>query len=185
MLPSTKRSCLSFWEQYRRTPTASRYSVVHNSLHIRTRLHFLLLSPAHQVHRNKPGLPPRRSSIVWHPLDINVCILQPSLKIFATFLDSVVATAYVSDRAGQNKVVTVCFSASQYGHLGFWLTPHRWSVWEVLACFALSRLAVTHWRLVAVWNPGTGTTVGSSMTSPPVGALFFQYSSHAELMSNC
>jgi len=69
-------------------------------------------------------------------------------------------------------MVNYLFGALQYGHLGLWLTPHQWSVWEVFACFAVRQLAVTHRCLVAVWNPGRGT-VGSSLMSPLVGDLFF------------
>ena len=50
-------------------------------------LEFCLGGKAHQI-------PPwRRDCIVWHPLDIHVGIIQPSFKIFPTFLDCVVVTA--------------------------------------------------------------------------------------------
>ena len=40
-------------------------------------------------------------SIVWHPLDIHVDILQPSLKIFATFLDRVCEWSGRWEQGGQ------------------------------------------------------------------------------------
>jgi len=39
------------------------------------------------------------------PLDIHVGICQLFLKIFATFLDSVIATPYMNEGVGQNKVI--------------------------------------------------------------------------------
>jgi len=58
-----------------------------------------------------------------HPLDIYVSILQPVLKIFATFLDCVIAATYVSDGQVRTRWLTVCLVQCSMGTLGSGLLP--------------------------------------------------------------
>ena len=55
-----------------------------------------------------------RSCIAWHPLDIHVGILQPSLKIFAKFLDRVVATSYIRMPTNNHKLMRFSYPGTAH-----------------------------------------------------------------------
>ena len=100
-------------------------------------------------------------------------ICQPFLKIFATFLDFVTATLYVSDRAGQNKVFSCllwCIAV-----WAFWVLVYS----PLMECLikSWSALLLDGWALPLMSSDSVESWqryFGSPMMFSPVGGLLFQ-----------